>query len=39
MIEPHQLCLAMEDNFDSFDVDNGGIWTRDVEMSGFGYEL
>ncbi|KAI0251033.1 concanavalin A-like lectin/glucanase domain-containing protein [Lactifluus subvellereus] len=36
MIPPNRLCLAMEDNFDNFDVDNGGIWTRDVEMSGFG---
>jgi hypothetical protein len=37
MINPSQLCMVMEDNFDNFDVDNGGIWTRDVEMSGFGY--
>ncbi|KAI9457620.1 glucan 1,3-beta-glucosidase [Lactarius psammicola] len=36
MIDPSRLCLVMEDNFDSFDVDNGGTWTRDVEMSGFG---
>ena len=37
IIDPSQLCLVMEDDFDSFDVDNGGTWTRDVEMSGFGY--
>ena len=37
IIDPSQLCLVMEDNFDTFDVDNGGTWTRDVEMSGFGY--
>ena len=37
MIDSNRLCLAMEDTFDDFDVDNGGIWTRDVEMSGFGY--
>ncbi|KAI0251038.1 concanavalin A-like lectin/glucanase domain-containing protein [Lactifluus subvellereus] len=36
MIPPNRLCLAMEDKFDNFDVDNGGTWTRDVEMSGFG---
>ena len=36
IINPSQLCLVMEDNFDNFDVDNGGTWTRDVEMSGFG---
>ena len=39
MIDSNRLCLAMEDTFDDFDVDNGGIWTRDVEMSGFGYVL
>ena len=37
MIDPKQLCLVMEDTFDNLDVDNGGTWTRDVEMSGFGY--
>lgn len=37
MIDPSQLCLVMEDTFDNLDVDNGGTWTRDVEMSGFGY--
>jgi len=37
MIDSSRLCLVMEDNFDTFDVDNGGTWTRDVEMSGFGY--
>jgi hypothetical protein len=37
IIDPSQLCLVMEDTFDTFDVDNGGTWTRDVEMSGFGY--
>ena len=37
IINSSQLCLVMEDNFDNFDVDNGGTWTRDVEMSGFGY--
>jgi hypothetical protein len=37
MIESKRLCLAMEDTFDNLDVDNGGTWTRDVEMSGFGY--
>jgi hypothetical protein len=37
MINPSQLCLVMEDGFDNFDVDNGGTWARDVEMSGFGY--
>jgi hypothetical protein len=36
IINPRQLCLVMEDNFETFDVDNGGTWTRDVEMSGFG---
>ncbi|KAI0288323.1 concanavalin A-like lectin/glucanase domain-containing protein, partial [Russula brevipes] len=36
MIDPKQLCLVMEDTFESLDVDNGGTWTRDVEMSGFG---
>ncbi|KAI9438525.1 glycoside hydrolase family 16 protein [Lactarius indigo] len=36
MIDSSQLCLVMEDTFDTFDVDNGGTWTRDVEMSGFG---
>ena len=28
------LCLVMEDNFDSFDTEN--TWTREVSMSGFG---
>jgi hypothetical protein len=37
MIDSKQLCLVMEDTFDNLDVDNGGTWTRDVEMSGFGY--
>jgi hypothetical protein len=37
MIDPKRLCLVMEDTFDNLDVDNGGTWTRDVEMSGFGY--
>ena len=37
MIDPRHLCLVMEDTFDNLDVDNGGTWTRDVEMSGFGY--
>jgi hypothetical protein len=37
MIDQKQLCLVMEDTFDNLDVDNGGTWTRDVEMSGFGY--
>jgi len=37
MIDPRQLCLVMEDTFDDLDIDNGGTWTRDVEMSGFGY--
>ena len=37
MIDSNRLCLVMEDTFESFDVDNGGTWTRDVEMSGFGY--
>jgi hypothetical protein len=37
MVNPSQLCLVMEDNFDNFDVDNGGTWTRDVERRGFGY--
>ena len=37
MIDSKRLCLAMEDTFDDFNVDNGGIWTRNVEMSGFGY--
>lgn len=36
MIDSKRLCLAMEDTFDSLDVDNGGTWIRDVEMSGFG---
>ena len=36
MIDQKQLCLVMEDTFDNLDVDNGGTWTRDVEMSGFG---
>jgi len=36
MINPKELCLLMEDTFDTLDVDNGGTWTRDVEMSGFG---
>lgn len=36
MIDPKQLCLVMEDTFDNLDVDSGGTWTRDVEMSGFG---
>ncbi|KAI0275853.1 glycoside hydrolase family 16 protein [Russula aff. rugulosa BPL654] len=36
MIDSNQLCLVMEDTFDNLDVDNGGTWTRDVEMSGFG---
>lgn len=36
IIDPKQLCLVMEDTFDNLDVDNGGTWTRDVEMSGFG---
>ena len=39
MIDQKRLCLVMEDTFDSLDVDNGGTWTRDVEMSGFGYVL
>jgi hypothetical protein len=29
-----QLCLVMEDQFDSLDTVN--TWTRDVEMGGFG---
>ena len=37
MIDSKRLCLVMEDTFDNLDVDNGGTWTRDVEMSGFGY--
>lgn len=37
MIDPKRLCLVMEDTFENLDVDNGGTWTRDVEMSGFGY--
>jgi hypothetical protein len=37
MIDSNRLCLVMEDTFDNLDVDNGGTWTRDVEMSGFGY--
>jgi hypothetical protein len=37
MIDSSRLCLVMEDTFDNLDVDNGGIWMRDVEMSGFGY--
>ena len=36
MIDSNQLCLVMEDTFDNLDVDIGGTWTRDVEMSGFG---
>ncbi|KAH9994641.1 concanavalin A-like lectin/glucanase domain-containing protein [Russula vinacea] len=36
MIDQKQLCLVMEDTFDNLDVDDGGTWTRDVEMSGFG---
>jgi hypothetical protein len=39
MINQKQLCLVMEDTFDNLDVDDGGTWTRDVEMSGFGYVL
>ncbi len=39
MIDPKRLCLVMEDTFDNLDVDNGGTWMRDVEMSGFGYVL
>jgi hypothetical protein len=39
MIDSKRLCLVMEDTFDNLDVDNGGTWTRDVEMSGFGYVL
>jgi hypothetical protein len=39
MIDQKRLCLVMEDTFDNLDVDNGGTWTRDVEMSGFGYAL
>ncbi|KAF8519892.1 putative member of glycoside hydrolase family GH16, partial [Hysterangium stoloniferum] len=31
------LCLVMEDNFETFNVDTvGSIWQRDVEMGGFG---
>lgn len=29
------VCLVMEDNFDTFDTDNK--WMREVSMSGFGY--
>lgn len=29
------LCLVMEDHFDTFDTEN--TWTHDVSMSGFGY--
>ncbi|KAI0261232.1 concanavalin A-like lectin/glucanase domain-containing protein [Gloeopeniophorella convolvens] len=36
MIDPSRLCSVMEDDFDTLDVDNGGTWARDVEMSGFG---
>jgi hypothetical protein len=39
MIDQKRLCLVMEDTFDNLDVDNGGTWTRDVEMSGFGCAL
>ena len=28
------LCLVMEDNFDTFDLEN--TWTQEVSMSGFG---
>ncbi|KAI0667514.1 concanavalin A-like lectin/glucanase [Trametes maxima] len=28
------VCLVMEDNFDTLDLDN--VWTREVSMSGFG---
>ncbi|KAI0055569.1 concanavalin A-like lectin/glucanase [Artomyces pyxidatus] len=30
------LCWRGYDDFDTLDVDNGGTWARDVEMSGFG---
>ena len=29
------LCLVMEDNFDTLDLQN--TWTRDVNLGGFGY--
>jgi len=36
MINPRNLCLVLEDDFDTLDIDNGGTWSHDVEMSGFG---
>lgn len=33
-LKDSQLCLVMEDNFDTLDLDN--TWTREVELGGFG---
>jgi hypothetical protein len=36
-LDPNQLCLLFEDQFETLDTDNS--WTRDVEMSGFGSDF
>jgi hypothetical protein len=33
-LQDSQLCLVMDDNFDTLDLDNN--WTREVELGGFG---